>query len=485
MLNRRQFLSTGGLVLAGTALSSQTLFAAGKDSSGAYVCQRPPVDKRCFVSKAVEETIKTTKPKIKDAKLAWMFENCLPSTIDTTVLKHTAKGSDGRPDSFVITGDIHALWLRDSAAQVWPYLPLLKQDESLKNMVKGLVFRQAKCVCIDPYANAFNDGPKSYEQGNHWMKDDTAMKPELHERKWEIDSLCYPVRLAYHYWKATGDASVFSDEVWQKSTRLILQTFIEQQKKNGLGPYRFQRETKVQTDTMANKGWGNPVKPVGLIASAFRPSDDTTIFQFLIPSNCFAVTSLNQLAEIYTDVVGDKAFAKKCKDLADEVEAAIKEYGIIEHKKYGKVYAFEVDGYGNHLMMDDSNVPSLLALPYLGWCQPNDPIYLNTRKLILSLDNPYFFKGKAAEGIGGPHVGLDFIWPMSIILRAMTSTDDAEIAKCIKMLRDTDADTGFMHEGFHKDNPKNFTRPWFAWVNTLFGELLLKLVNEGKAHLLA
>ncbi len=485
MITRRNFLKSGGVALAGLSLgASKSIFAASDaaGSAAAYVCQRPDPSKRCFVSKAVEETIRTVKPKIKDQKLAWMFENCLPSTLDTTVLSFTEKDESGQPDSFVITGDIHALWLRDSAAQVWPYLALIKQDDHLKAMVKGLIRRQAKCICIDPYANAFNDKPNPK---GHWMKDLTDMKPELHERKWEIDSLCYPVRLAYHYWKACGDASVFSDPVWLESTKKIYQTFIEQQKKDGLGPYRFQRETSTQTDTMANKGWGNPVKPVGLIASAFRPSDDTTIFQFLVPSNFFAVTSLRQLAEIYTEVVGDKVFAVKCNALADEVEAALKKYAVIEHSKYGKVYAFEVDGYENHLFIDDANVPSLLAMPYLGACDKNDPIYQNTRKLILSPDNPYFFSGKAAEGIGGPHIGLDFIWPMSIIMRAMTSSDDKEIAKCIKMLRNTDADTGFMHESFHKDDPKNFTRSWFAWVNTLFGELMLKTVNEGKTEMLA
>jgi len=343
-----------------------------------------------------------------------------------------------------------------------------------------VVHRQTQCVLLDPYANAFN---KTKEEEVHWMSDHTDMKAGLHERKWEIDSLAYTVRLAYNYWKTTGDTSVF-DTDWQKAAKLIVKTFKEQQRKEDHGPYVFMRTTDRQLDTVSNGGYGRPLKPVGLINSTFRPSDDATTYGFLIPSNLFAVVSLRQLAEISSEVTGDKAFAKECKDLADEVEKAIEKYGIVEHPRHGKVYAFEVDGYGNHTFMDDANVPSLLALPYLGLTDRNDPVYQNTRNLVWSNDNPYFFKGKAAEGIGGPHVGYDMVWPMSIIMKAMTSTDDKEIGWCVKTLRNTDADTGFMHETFHKDDPANFTRSWFAWANTLFGELILKLVNEGKADLI-
>ena len=265
---------------------------------------------------------------------------------------------------------------------------------------------------------------------------------------------------------------------------LVLQTFKEQQRKDGHGPYKFQRKTERQLDTLNNDGWGNPVNPVGLIVSSFRPSDDATTFGFLIPSNMFAVASLKQLAEISNKVSGDSTFASQCMALADEVQAAIHKYAIVNHPKYGKVYPFEIDGFGNNYFMDDANVPSLLAMPYLGDVDVNDPIYQNTRRFVWSDSNPYFFSGKAGEGIGGPHIGYDMVWPMSIMMKAFTSRDDAEIKTCIKMLMDTDAGTGFMHESFHKDDATNFTRPWFAWQNTLFGELILKLVNEGKVDLL-
>ena len=329
-------------------------------------------------------------------------------------------------------------------------------------------------------ANAFNDGPIP---DGHWKTDLTDMNDEVHERKWEIDSLCYPLRLAYHYWKTTGDTSIFDAE-WIKAIQNILTTFRDQQRRDGRGSYHFQRVTERALDTMTNDGWGNPVKPVGLIASSFRPSDDATTFQFLIPSNFFAVSSLRKAAEILTEVNNRPELAKECTDLAGEVETALRKYATYNHPKYGTIYAFEVDGFGNHLLMDDANVPSLIALPYLGDVDINDPIYQNTRRFVWSEDNPYFFKGTAGEGIGGPHIGYDMIWPMSIMMKAFTSQNDEEIKTCVKMLMDTEAGTGFMHESFHKDNPAKFTRAWFAWQNTLFGELILKLVNEGKLDLL-
>ena len=476
MTTRRNFLRNSGLTMAGLAIAGSGRLLASSINGISYLSKRPAPGKRNFTSVAIEKTLQHTKAKLKDPKLAWMFENCFPNTLDTTVEYGT---KNGKPDTFVITGDIHAMWLRDSSAQVWPYLPMANDDKELKSLLAGVIHRQSQCVLLDPYANAFN---KELVPGE-WMSDKTEMKPGLHERKWEIDSLCYTVRLAYQYWKTTGDKSVF-DADWQKAAAAILETFTVQQRKDGLGPYKFERETTRQLDTLSNGGYGRPLKPVGLINSSFRPSDDASTYGFLIPSNLFAVVSLRQLAEISTKVIGDTSFAKKCVVLADEVNAAIEKYAVVEHKKYGKVYAFEVDGFGNATFMDDANVPSLLALPYLGCVEKNDPIYQNTRKLVWSDDNPYFFKGKAGEGIGGPHVGYDMVWPMSIIMLAMTSSDDKEIAWCVKTLRDTDAETGFMHETFHKDDPKNFTRSWFAWANTLFGELILKLVKEGKENLL-
>lgn len=440
-----------------------------------YSSQRPAESERLFVSEAVEQEIERVASQISDPKLRWMFENCFPNTLDTTV--RFSVDEDGNPDTFIVTGDIPAMWLRDSSAQVWPYLSLINDDPHLRDMIKGLIRRQIQCIILDPYANAFNAGP----DGSYWETDMTEMIPEVHERKWEIDSLCYPLRLAYEYWKLTGDESVFDDD-WLAAMEKILETLTAQQRKNGTTPYTFQRKTERQFDTLSNNGLGTPVKPCGLIASSFRPSDDATTFQFLVPSNFFAVTSLRKAAEILKDVNRNEELANRCKQLAEEVEEALREYAVYNHPEFGPIYAYEVDGFGNHLLMDDANVPSLLGMPYLGDVAVDDSVYQNTRKFVWSTSNPYFFKGAAGEGIGGPHVGYNMAWPMSIMMKAFTSTDQKEIDDCIDLLLATDNNTGFIHESFNVDDPSNFTRPWFAWQNTLFGELIIKLLNEGKLN---
>lgn len=469
MVDRRNFLKStglaGGAILAGGAGSIANSFSGFTFESG-----RPLPKDRKFVSEAVESTIRDIRSSIRDPEMGWLFENCFPNTLDTTV---TYSEKNGKSDTFVITGDIHAMWLRDSSAQVWPYLPLASKDYRLKKLLAGVIHRQNKCILIDPYANAFNDGPAD----SPWKDDLTEMKPELHERKWEVDSLCYPIRLAYQYWKLTGDDSVF-DSDWENAMGLVVQTFRVQQRKKGRGPYKFQRVTGWQTDTVAGGGYGNPVRPVGMICSIFRPSDDATIYPFLIPSNLFAVTSLRQLAEILQKVKGNVAMAKESLDLADEVEQAINTYAISDHLDFGRMYAFEVDGYGNSLYMDDANVPSLLSIPYLTGSDHDAVAYRNTRKFLFSESNPYYYRGSAGEGQGGPHSGVDMIWPLGITMRALTSNDPDEIRFCLNSLKTTHAGTGFMHESFHKDDASKFTRKWFAWANTLFGELILKVHAE-------
>ena len=440
-----------------------------------FTTGRPPADRRKFVSEAVESTIARLRRAIADPELSWLFENCFPNTLDTTVRYRMI---DGKPDTFIVTGDIDAMWLRDSAAQVWPFLPLARDDRKLRDLIAGVIRRQAKCILTDPYANAFNDGPAKSE----WAGDLTDMKPELHERKYEVDSLCYPVRLAYGYWKSTGDGSVF-DGTWREAMRLAVATLREQQRRHGSGPYRFQRVSAVPYDTVPLGGFGNPSRPCGLIHSAFRPSDDACIYPYLVPANMFAAVALRALEELSSTELHDRAFARECADFNDELREAVEVSAVAIHPAHGPVYAYEVDGFGNALFMDDANVPSLLALPYLGWCAATDERYRATRTFLLSGDNPYFFRGTSGEGIGGPHVGLDMIWPMGIIVRALTSTEDGEILRCLRMLKATHAGTGFMHESFHKDDPANFTRGWFAWANTLFGELILRLDAERPALL--
>ena len=444
-----------------------------------YADQRPAAEERLFRSEAVEQEIARVCGLLTNERLRWMFANCFPNTLDTTV--HYREDEEGNPDTYVYTGDIPAMWLRDSGAQVWPYVQLCGNDPALQKMIAGVIRRQFRLINIDPYANAFNDGPTG--AGEDVGYPGHVQDPWVFERKWEIDSHCYPIRLAHHYWKTTGDESVFDAE-WVEAMRNILATLRDQQMKEGPGDYTFLRVTDRQLDTRCHVGRGNPVKPVGLISSAFRPSDDATTFGFLVPSNFMAVSSLRKAAEILSTVNGEQELAAGCTALADEVAAALQQYAVVEHPVYGKIYAFEVDGFGSVQLMDDANVPSLLAMPYLGDVERTDPVYENTRRFVWSTDNPYFWRGPAGEGIGGPHIGVEMIWPMSIMMRAFTSTDDAEIRDCIIALMTTDAGTGFMHESFSRHDAADFTRAWFAWQNTLFGELILKLVNDGKVDLL-
>jgi meiotically up-regulated gene 157 (Mug157) protein len=465
--------------------------AGGRGSVGAdFPVVRIPEGKRKFKSQAVEKIIREVRTSAGNKEIGWLFENCFPNTLDTTV---DFSLTGGKPDTYVITGDIDAMWLRDSSAQVWPYIPLCKEDKDLQQLIRGVIHRQVKCILKDPYANAFYKGETKVSE---WKATDiTDMKPGIHERKWEIDSICYPIRLSHGYWQITGDLSPFDAE-WMAAMEKIVQTFREQQRKDGKGPYSFMRKTEYATDTVPLKGYGYPTKKVGLIHSMFRPSDDATIYPFLIPSNIFALNSLADMRALFQAIgAHGKAVDDGAYKLMDELQSAILEHAILTHPVFGEVFAYEADGFGNHTMMDDANVPSLLGLPYLQSPHLTGPlsvlhpgqrgytVYQNTRRMLLSASNPFFFKGKAGEGIGGPHVGTEMVWPLSIIIRGLTSHDSQEIATCLKMLQQSNAGTGFMHESFHQDDAAHFTRKWFAWANTIFGEFVLKVYHEHPALL--
>lgn len=464
MLSRRKFIKNSSLGLAFAVIPE----GFRNFEQPKFISRRPDASRRLFTSPAVEKTIKKVKKDIADKEIAWLFENCFPNTLDTTAHYYE---KNGKPYSYIITGDIDAMWLRDSSAQVFPYLQLAKDDVKLKNLLKGVVNKQVVFVLLDPYANAFYDDPKKESE---WRNDVTEIRPGIHERKWEVDSLCYVMRLSYFFWKQTGDSSIF-DENWKKAMLLILNTFREQQRIKNKGPYKFQRISANPVDTQFGAGYGNPTKKIGLLHSMFRPSDDATFYPFLVSSNMFAVVSLRHTAEVFSVVLKDRTNAEKFSNLADELDAAIRNHTVFYQKDFGNIYALEIDGYGNALLMDDANVPNLLSIPYLGYTSKEDEIYKNSRKFSLSKSNPWFSEGTFAKGIGGPHIGENKIWPLGLIMQALTTDDDEEIAYCLKTLKRTHAGTGFMHESFDVDNPQVFSRPWFAWANTLFGELILHL----------
>lgn len=468
--NRRDLLSRAGKFVTGAGALSLvpcTLLAQTKTRAES---KRPLPADRKFRSATVESYIVSVARVIRDPILAGLFANCFPNTLDTTVQPGTY---EGKPDTAVLTGDIAAMWLRDSSAQVWPYLHLASQDRSLRDLLEGVIRRQVRCLLIDPYANCFmadlNAPPLEWGR-----KDLTEMKQGVGERKYELDSLCYPIRLAHGYWKSTGDTAPF-DSAWKLAMQTVLATMRVQQRKTGPGPYRFQRAATNPTDTLIN-GVGNPLMPIGLIASAFRPSDDACIFPFLVPANLFAVTSLRQLAAMANEILHDTRMATDASGLADEVAAALRQHAIVPTSG-GTIWAYEVDGYGGQVLMDDANVPSLLSLPYLE-SSPDAALYARTRSFVWSRQNPWFFRGSAGEGIGGPHVGRNSIWPMSQIVYALTSDSTREISQAIQMLKASAAATGFIHESYNRDDSAVFTRAWFAWANTLFGELIARTAQK-------
>lgn len=415
---------------------------------------------------ALLQLVERTEQQLAGMKpeLLPLFRQCFLNTIETTV---ELLGDD---TTFVITGDIPAMWLRDSTAQVRHYLRLAAVDEGVKRVIRGLIRRQVWYLLIDPYANAFNES----DNGHGHQDDLTQMSGWVWERKYELDSLCYPVQLIKDYVDATGDTSIFDDSLHQMlgSIVAIMQT---EQHHDLQSPFSFERLGDIpQSDTLPFAGKGTRTNYTGMVWSGFRPSDDACKFGYLVPANMFAVVILQWVAQFARDHYGDGELATAATKLRAEIQFGINTYAIVNHPKYGRIYAYETDGYGNYNLMDDANVPSLLSLPYLGYCTPDDPLYRATRAFILSDDNPYFFRGALAEGIGSPHTAHGYVWHIGITMQGLTSTDSAEQARLIDMLIATTAGTNFMHESFDPNAPENYSRSWFAWANSLFAEFILR-----------
>ncbi|NLB38155.1 MAG: glycoside hydrolase family 125 protein [Clostridiales bacterium] len=417
----------------------------------------------------VQEAVRTRLEPVREALKAIpglpdMFEQCFMNTLDTTV-----QIDEGR--TFVITGDIPAMWLRDSTAQVLHYLRFADLDE-VRQVIRGLIRQQVDCILYDPYANAFNKTPHP-----GWDATDLPKKKELvWERKYEVDSLCYPVWLMHRYAQATGDYA-FLDDACLQALRAIVDVFHTEQR-HETSEYYFIRTNCPPSDTLSNEGRGAPVGYTGMTWSGFRPSDDACTYGYLVPSNLFAEKILGYLAE-FAARANDPALADDARKVAGEIKSGVAQHAVVRHPEHGDIYAYEVDGLGNHHLMDDANVPSLLSLPYLGVCAKDDPLYLNTRAFVLSPGNPYFSAGTYARGIGSPHTPKGYIWHIALIMQAMTATKTSEVTELVSMILATHADTGFMHEGFDPNDPARFTRPWFAWANSLFGELLYGLFEAG------
>ena len=404
----------------------------------------------------------------KYPKLCKMYKNAYLHTMETAL----EECDDGT--LFVLTGDIPAMWLRDSSAQVTHYVSLC-HDEEVAGILERVLRRQLMYISIDSYANAFNKEANGQGHGD----DQPRPGPWVFERKYEVDSLCYPIRLLYLYWKASGRTGLILEKL-ESTAKVLLEQWKTEQHHFEKSPYRFIRPGVVYDwDTIPNDGMGNPVSYTGMTWSGFRPSDDGCQYGYLTASEMFAVVVLGYMSEMLRSVCGNDALALECDLLKTEIDRGIQQYCIVEHEKYGRIYACETDGNGNYSMIDDANIPSLLYIPYIGNAESTDKIYRNTRDFLLSKDNPFYFEGEYARGIGSRHTPEQFVWHMALVMQGLTSTDEQEIKELIDMIVNTDGDTGYLHEGFYVNDPNVYTRKWFTWPNSLFAEFIEKCVDKG------
>lgn len=404
----------------------------------------------------------TKKASIDHADWAKVFNVTYANTLETTV-KRIADD-----DIFILTGDIPAMWQRDSTCQVRPYLVMAQKIPEVSDFIRGVVKRQFFNMNHDPYANAFNSEPNNV--GHH--KDHTEMTPWIWERKFEIDSLCFPVQLAYLLYKNTGRIDQFDDD-FVSAIKKLLQVFETEQHHTTASKYRFQRDEDRPEDTLTNNGLGSPVAETGMIWSGFRPSDDACVYGYLVPANMFAVLILDYIQELFNGILNDPEIVAKAEKIQSEVKAGIEKYGTTTNKTGERIYAYETDGLGHYLIMDDGNVPNLLSTPYLHYTAMDDPTYLNTRKTVLSPENPYYFKGKYGRGLGSPHTPAHYIWHIALAIQGLTQPNKNKKATLLDNMVATTAGTNMMHEGFNVDDPSKFTREWFSWANMMYCELFL------------
>lgn len=407
---------------------------------------------------------------ISSAKTREMFLKCFWNTIDTAI-----KEDDGH-GIYVLTGDIPAMWLRDASASIKQYIPFASSDPDIASLIKGVIKKLFFYIGVDPYGNSFTLLPNA---GTIWANDQTEKTPYTWERKFEVDSICYPFEIAYEYVKETGDISIL-DEGFLKASSLILDVIRKERNHHKDSNYSFVRPSNHEPDLPGN-GKGGPLKVNGLIWTAFRPSDDASSLGYLVPSNAFASVMLDHLSRLLA-VINEKQLSTLANDLSIGVKEAIMQNCIVKGPNGKDILVYETNGLGQNLLMDDANSPSLLSLPYFGFISAKDPLYVETRNFILSKNNPYFFSGKCLTGIGSPHTKKDYVWPMSLSMEGLTSHEISRKKEIIKEIVNADAGTSLTHESVNKDDPTLYTRGWFAWSNSLFSELVLSYLDLARSR---
>ncbi|KAH8887803.1 hypothetical protein GQ53DRAFT_843921 [Thozetella sp. PMI_491] len=487
----------------------------GPFSSGKYQLsyQRPDPGCRTFNSSDVEGLVSNYSSIIKDPDLYRLFQNSYPNTLDTAIKWRGHAADDSAEElTFVITGDINAMWLRDSANQMQSYLPVLKADtstDSIASLYRGVINLHARYLLTSPYCNSFQPPVESeIPPAQNGASSQDTVKPaysntSVFECKYELDSLAAFLEVSTNYYTGTGDLDFFGKFKWVSAVQAVLEVAkammtptYDAEGRVLDSPYTFTRLTTRTTETLANDGLGSPTgNGTGLIRSAFRPSDDSTTYQLFIPANMMFARYLESTSEIMAKL-GSKApagLADEMSALAASLREAITKHGIVSvispQGCADRIYAYEVDGFGSSMIMDDANIPSLLAAPFLGYLPASDPVYQKTRARILDQGksdvngNPYFMRGPVISAIGGPHAGPGRAWPMANIVRILTSDDDDEIMTALKEIVSSTDGLGLIHESINTFNQSDWTRQWFSWANGLFGQMIVDLQSR-KPHIL-
>ncbi|KAI0921582.1 hypothetical protein AcW1_004489 [Taiwanofungus camphoratus] len=453
----------------------------GNRSTGplALPYMRPIPACRTFNSSAVETVINDMTSRLKDPDIARLFENTFPNTLDTTIKYFNSTENL----AFIITGDITAQWLRDTGNQLAQYHSLLSMDPELATLVKAIINNEARYVSQYPYCSAFQPPSESglSPTVNDWAIGVIVNPPvdnqTVYECKWELDSLCSFVKLSRSYYQATNDSSFMNDE-WHSAISQIFRVIYEQSQAtfdpnwNLVSYYNWTGSAGSLAPSVDNYGNGEPKAYTGLVGTSHRPSDDQSIFAFLTPANAMLTVELDYLADILESAGQAGTVSQLARQYSRIITDAIWNSTLVNGR-----FAYETNGFGGVYMMDDANVPSLLSLPYLGFLNKTHPAYVATNKMLMSRANPYYVVGKNFSGIGGPHEDAWNPWPMALVSAIYGTDDDDEIMSYLYLIANNTAGLGLIHESINIYDA-SYTRPWFAWANSYFAEMLLDLASR-------